>query len=131
MHLNLPVRPPCEPWVEPADVDGQMRAVAILGDVARVIHPVAGEFDFTGFDDVVEAILAVITRHPMREEELAAALDRWSPEEVGDALARLRDSGRAQVVTRLGQRYWSGAGARYVDDELSRCHGGRPHDERQ
>ena len=36
VHLSLPVRPPCEPWVEPSDEDGLRRAISVLGDVARV-----------------------------------------------------------------------------------------------
>jgi wyosine [tRNA(Phe)-imidazoG37] synthetase (radical SAM superfamily) len=131
VHINLPIRPPCEPWVKPAGDEGLMRAIAILGDVARVIQPLEGDFDLTGFDDVVDAILAVIKRHPMREQELTAALERWSPGEVDAALGRLRDSGRAQLVTRFGQRFWSCADARYVEDALSRCHGGSKSDGRR
>ena len=128
VHINLPVRPPCEPWVKPADDEGLMRAVALLGNVARVIQPIEGEFDLSGFADIVDAVVAVITRHPMREDELVATLHRWSPEEVGNALGRLQDSGRVQVLTWLGHRFWSCSGARYVDEELSRCHRGEEAD---
>jgi wyosine [tRNA(Phe)-imidazoG37] synthetase (radical SAM superfamily) len=122
VHLNLPIRPPCEPWVKPADNNGLMRAVAILGDVAKVVQPAEGDFDLSGFEDVVEAVLAIITRHPMRQEELVAALNHWSPNEVGEALVKLRKSRRAQLVTRFGQRFWSCARARYAGSELKRCH---------
>ena len=130
VHINLPVRPPCEPWVKPAADEGLMRAIAILGSVARVIHPVKGDFDLAGFDDAFDAVVAVITRHPMREQELLAALDRWSPGEISDALSRMRATGRAQVVTRFGERFWSCADALYVDEALNRCGGGETHNER-
>ncbi len=120
VHLNLPVRPPCEPWVKPTDEEGQMRAVAVLGDVARVVQSVGGEFDLSGFNDIVDALLAVVTRHPMRQEELVATLERWSPNQVGDALARLCQSGRVQVVERFGHLFWCGAHALYVDKSLRR-----------
>jgi wyosine [tRNA(Phe)-imidazoG37] synthetase (radical SAM superfamily) len=116
IHLNLPVRPPSEPWVKPPADDKLMQAVAILGDVARIVHPVEGDFSLDGFDDVVDAILAVISRHPMRQTELMATLSRWSSDEVGDALVRLQQSGRAQIVERFSERFWTSASARYVNE---------------
>jgi hypothetical protein len=100
--------------VKPADAEGLMRAVSILGDVAQIIHPAEGSFDLSGFDDVTDAVVAVITRHPMREEELAATLPRWTGAELRDTLEALARSGRAQLIERYGQRFWSSAGARYV-----------------
>jgi hypothetical protein len=89
------------------------RAEAILGEVARVILPPAGQFDLGGDKDLVEAILGIVTRHPMRESELVAALEQWSPGEVGETLQRLAESGRTQVVARNGERYWSASDAFY------------------
>jgi wyosine [tRNA(Phe)-imidazoG37] synthetase (radical SAM superfamily) len=114
VHLNLPFRPPAEPWVEPADEEGLMRATALLGETVRVIHPAEGEFDLSGYDNVLDAVVGVITRHPMREPELIQALNRWTPGQVSQALAELSADARAQVVTRYGQRFWSAAGARYA-----------------
>jgi wyosine [tRNA(Phe)-imidazoG37] synthetase (radical SAM superfamily) len=54
VHINLPTRPPAETWVQPADEEGLMRATAILGDVAHVVHPAEGTFDLSGCDNVVE-----------------------------------------------------------------------------
>ena len=64
VHINLPTRPPAETWVQPANEDGLMRARAILGDIATVVHPVEGSFDLSGYDSVVDAVIAIITRHP-------------------------------------------------------------------
>ena len=127
VHINMPVRPPCEPWVKPAENRALRRAVTVFSEIAHVVRPVAGDFDLTGFDNVVDAILAVITRHPMSEAELVATLDLWSPGEVGEALGALRSDDRAQVVTRFGQRFWSSAGALFVDADMSRCHQGKQH----
>jgi len=113
VHIVLPTRPPAEPWVEPPDEDGVMRAAAILGDVARVVHPAEGTFDLSGYNSVVDAIVSIITRHPMREDELARALERWTPGQVQEALQALALSGQAQVVERYGARFWSAAGAQY------------------
>ncbi len=119
VHIVLPTRPPAEPWVEPPDEAGLMRAVAILGDVAQIVHPAEGDFDLSGCDTVVEAIVSIITRHPMREDELARALERWTSGQVQEALEALALSGKAQVVERYGARFWSASASRYPDEARS------------
>lgn len=125
IHISLPTRPPAETWVEPPDEEGLMRAQAILGDVARVVHPAHGDFDLSGYGDGAEAltaaVVAIITRHPMSEEDLLETLERWSPGSVNEALAALESSGRAQVVQRYGRRFWSAAPARYPGEAESRA----------
>jgi len=115
VHVTLPTRPPAESWVSPAEQEGLMRATAILGDSARLVHPSEGSVDLSGYDSVAEAVLGVITRHPMRKEELVHAFERWTPEIVANALFELERSGRATVVNRHGHRFWTAAEARYVD----------------
>jgi wyosine [tRNA(Phe)-imidazoG37] synthetase (radical SAM superfamily) len=105
VHINLPTRPPVETWVQPPDEEGLMRALAILGNVAQVVHPAEGSFDLSGSENVVDAIVGIITRHPMREDELERALEKWIPGQVNLALEELAASGRAQVVERYGYRF--------------------------
>jgi len=119
VHLALPTRPPAEAWVEPADDEGIRRAVELLGGLAHLVPPPAGEFDLSGCRDVTEAVLAVIRRHPMEEREVMEALRRWTPREVEDALREVAASGRAQLVERYGRRFWSDAGAQYIEE--ARC----------
>jgi wyosine [tRNA(Phe)-imidazoG37] synthetase (radical SAM superfamily) len=119
VHLSLPVRPPAETWVQPPTDEGLMRAMAILGDIAEVVHPAEGSFDLSGYDNPIDAILTIITRHPMRQEEIERALWRWSPGQVSLVLANLEDSGRAQVVERYGVRFWSAAPSYYPDESQS------------
>lgn len=113
IHISSPVRPPAERWVEPASEEILVRAAAILGEKARVTGIASGAFDLSGFDDVVEAVTAIISRHPMEEEELIGTLRRWTPGEVTETLAKLTTSGAAQVVIRRGHRFWSSRKARY------------------
>jgi wyosine [tRNA(Phe)-imidazoG37] synthetase (radical SAM superfamily) len=113
VHISLPLRPPAESWVEPADPVGLARAGAILGSVARILPPIPEGVELSASDDLVGAVLAVISRHPMGEEELVRTLERWKPDDVREILSRLGASGRAQVVTRFGRRFWSAARARY------------------
>jgi wyosine [tRNA(Phe)-imidazoG37] synthetase (radical SAM superfamily) len=120
IHLTLPDRPPAEPWVAPPDEARVLRAAAILGELAQVVHPAQGSVDLSGSDNLLDAVVAVITRHPVRETELAQVLQRWTPGQVAQALADLAASGRAQAVTYAGQRFWSSARARYALASASR-----------
>jgi len=113
VHISLPLRPPAEPWVEPADLDGMARAAAILGTVARILPPIPEGVDLSGSEDLVDAVISVISRHPMEEEDLARTLEQWKPGDVSKVLGRLGASGRAQVVTQFGRRFWSASGAQY------------------
>jgi wyosine [tRNA(Phe)-imidazoG37] synthetase (radical SAM superfamily) len=115
VHINLPQRPPVERWVKPPDEAGLERAIAILGATSRVVPAPEGSFGLSGCDDLVDAIVAVITRHPMREEELERTLDRWSPGKAAQLLAELQASGRAQIVERHGSRFWSASQAHFPD----------------
>jgi wyosine [tRNA(Phe)-imidazoG37] synthetase (radical SAM superfamily) len=121
IHIGLPTRPPAETWVQPPDEEGLMRAQAILGSVARVIHPANGTFDLSGNDDLAGAVLSIITRHPMSEEDLVKTLQLWSPGDPGGALAELESSGRGQVVLRYGVRFWTAAPSHFPGEVESRA----------
>ncbi len=118
VHINLPTRPPVETWVQPPTEESLMQAIAILGNIAEVVHPAEGSFDLSGYENVVDAVIGIITRHPMRQEELERALDRWFPGQVRQALLELESSGRAQVVERFGVRFWSAATSSYPNNPL-------------
>ena len=115
VHLSLPVRPPAESWVQPADEDGLLRAQAILGEVAHVLSPAQGEFDLRGCENVNEAILSIIMRHPMREDDLFSSLQHWPDEDVRRILEDLSKSGRAQLIIRYGVRFWTASGTTYAN----------------
>ncbi len=113
VHILQPDRPPVETWVQPPAEEGLLRARAILGEIARVIHPASGSFDLSGAESLVEAVVGIITRHPMREDELIETLKHFSSGEVTATLVALEKSGKAQVVERYGTRFWSAAPAYY------------------
>lgn len=120
VHINLPTRPPAETWVQPPTGESLMQAVAILGNIAEVVHPVEGRFDLSGYSDIVDAVISIITRHPIRQEELERTLGRYPLEQVSQVLADLTTSGRAQVVVRHGARFWSAADSHFPDESHSR-----------
>lgn len=114
VHVSLPTRPPAESWVRPPQRQAVLKALNILGDAARVIAPTEGDFELTAGENVVDAVLRIITRHPMSQNELEKCLERCSPERVRDALAELEADGRVAVVTRLGTRFWSASRADFT-----------------
>jgi wyosine [tRNA(Phe)-imidazoG37] synthetase (radical SAM superfamily) len=116
VHILQPDRPPVEMWVQPPNEEGLLRTRAILGDIAYVVHPASGSFDLSGAESLVDAVVEIISRHPMREDELVKTLERRLPGEVDAALKELENSGRAQVIERYGCRFWSAASAYYPDE---------------
>jgi wyosine [tRNA(Phe)-imidazoG37] synthetase (radical SAM superfamily) len=113
VHINVPDRPPAEEWVRSPNEDGLARALAILGKTARIVHPATG-VSVSGKDrTITEAILGIITRHPMREQDLIHTLANWSPLELRQALDELLISGKAQIIQRYGCQFYSAASARY------------------
>ncbi len=119
IHIILPTRPPAETWVRPSGEEGLLRARAILGKIAKVVHPIEGSFDISGYESVVEAIVGIITRHPMSQEELEATLESQFPGKTKETLEKLEASGKAQAVERYGIRFWSASKAHYPDEARS------------
>lgn len=119
VHLSQPTRPPVETWVQPPTREGLMRARAILGEVAHVLHPAAGSFDLGQYDSLTDVVVGIITRHPMRERELIATLEEWSPGQINETLDDLQDSGKAQTIERYGVRFWSGSPSQFPEQEQS------------
>jgi wyosine [tRNA(Phe)-imidazoG37] synthetase (radical SAM superfamily) len=117
VHIVQPTRPPVEMWVKPPDEKALLRAHTILGKVAKLVMPPMGSFDFGSEEDLVEAIVGIITRHPMKESELIESLEKWSPKDVKEILSDLENSGRAQVIIRYGTRFWSASEAYYLNSE--------------
>ena len=116
VHILQPTRPPAELWVKPPDEEGLLRARAILGNIARVIDPASGSFDLSGSENLVDAIIGIITRHPMKESELIETLSHLSAEDVFETLKALEASGKAQIVKRYGVRFWSALPAYYPEN---------------
>lgn len=121
IHINLPTRPPAEIWVKPPCEAALVRALVILSDTAKVVHPADGTIDLGGCDSIVDAILAIITRHPLREDELQRALAGYPEEQRQAMLQALEASDRVQFVERYGTRFWSTSGSYYPDDDRSQA----------
>jgi wyosine [tRNA(Phe)-imidazoG37] synthetase (radical SAM superfamily) len=115
VHLTLPARPPNESWVEPAEPERLDRAIELLGEVAPIMAAdrSASPSEMSMKGEIAEAVLGVITRHPMTAAELSSALGM--PEaEIQEALAVLERTWRARRVSRHGKQFWTCSDARYV-----------------
>jgi wyosine [tRNA(Phe)-imidazoG37] synthetase (radical SAM superfamily) len=115
VHLNLPTRPPAETWVRPPREAGLMRASSILGSIADVVHPAEGSFDLSGYRNIEQAVMEILTRHPMRQDELERTLAQWSPLRVNEALAVLSSCGKTKTVERHGALFWVSASCHHHD----------------
>ena len=71
------------------DNEGLMRATAILGEVAQVATPAAGNFKLPQNMSVVDAIVEIIRRHPMGEAKIGETLSRLAPGELQETLTEL------------------------------------------
>jgi wyosine [tRNA(Phe)-imidazoG37] synthetase (radical SAM superfamily) len=112
VQINRPIRPPAEPWVKPADAAAFARAEHLLGRKARVVETVQkGLFDLAHGSDPLEAVLSIVARHPMSQDELVSALECQWPAHSDELLQRLRASGRARLVGRHGRLFWTASEA--------------------
>jgi wyosine [tRNA(Phe)-imidazoG37] synthetase (radical SAM superfamily) len=115
VHLGVPSRPPAEAWVTAPEAAVVERARSVLGEGVRVVRPVAGGFGLDSCSSAADAVLDIVTRHPMSEQELVGALCGRCPGlDVEQALVELAEDERVQVVERGGQRFWSAAEYRYA-----------------
>ncbi|RJS75145.1 radical SAM protein [Methanophagales archaeon] len=109
-YINVPIRPPAEPWAVPPDKESIALAHAILSDVnvVDITAEETGEFSAEGFTNPEDAILAIIRRHPMREEQVIDTLKKFEVEEreVHDSLTRLEESGKIKKVKYREKIFW-------------------------
>jgi wyosine [tRNA(Phe)-imidazoG37] synthetase (radical SAM superfamily) len=115
VHINLPTRPPCETWVKPPGPEALMRAMAILGRTAEVVPPAEGTFDLSGSDNPVEALINIISRHPMRQDQVERTLEHKTAKQVNQILADLEASEKVKIVERFGERFWRAAPAHFPE----------------
>ena len=115
IHISTPTRPPAEQWVELPDRGGLERASVVFGSVAKVLQPTEVNVE-AGFDgELGEAVLRIVSRHPLQEIEVFRSLERWVPGRVLQTLNVLADSGKIRVIERHGKRFWCSAESQFPD----------------
>jgi len=108
IYINVPIRPPAESWAIPPDKETIALAYTILGDgkVVDIAAEETGEFSIEGFTNPEDAILAIIRRHPMREEQVIETLKKFEVGDVHDDLKRLEESGKIKKVKYREKVFW-------------------------
>jgi wyosine [tRNA(Phe)-imidazoG37] synthetase (radical SAM superfamily) len=125
IHISTPTRPPAERWVELPSPEGLERASSIFGSVAKVLQPVEVEVETDVEGKLVDAILTVVSRHPLQEIEVLRSLAHWVPGRVLETLRILANSGKIRVIERYGKRFWCAADTQFPDQSTV----GNPHPE--
>ncbi|KAF5413391.1 MAG: 7-carboxy-7-deazaguanine synthase [Candidatus Methanophagaceae archaeon] len=107
-YINVPIRPPAEPWAVPPDKDAIRLANAILSDanVVDITEEETGDFSIDGFTNPEDAILAIIRRHPMRAEQVIETLRKFEKGDIHDSLKRLEESGEIKKLKYREKVFW-------------------------
>lgn len=116
VHVNVPVRPPAEPWVRIPKPAALKRAVAILGQTAQIVISDAGAFQFAELEGLAEKVLSIVRRHPMRQRNLEAALPAVAGDALDCELESLVKRGLLRRVTYDGESFWQASQVYQVPD---------------
>jgi wyosine [tRNA(Phe)-imidazoG37] synthetase (radical SAM superfamily) len=115
IHISTPTRPPAEQWVELPSRGGLERASAVFGSIAKVLQPIEVNVK-SGLDgELEEAVLRIVSRHPLQEIEVIRSLEHWVPGRVLETLTALTDSGKIKFIERYGKRFWCSADTQFPD----------------
>ncbi|TLU82892.1 MAG: radical SAM protein [Chlorobium sp.] len=109
VHLVLPTRPAPEQEVHLPSEERIERAITILSQVAAVVHPAKGIMDLTGSPDLLQAVTAIVSRHPVQQRELQKAVENCfsgEKEKAAGMMKTLLESGRFRIIDHNGEPYW-------------------------
>jgi len=109
VHLVLPTRPAPEQQVQLPSDKRLERAIAILSEVATVVHPLKGRMDLRSAKDLLEAVTAIVSRHPVQQRELHKAVADCFPDDSAKADLVMQEffaTGRFKLVEHNGENYW-------------------------
>jgi wyosine [tRNA(Phe)-imidazoG37] synthetase (radical SAM superfamily) len=121
VYVNVPLRPPAEKWVDIPSAEGLARARAILGDGVFIDAAEEGAFDTAGYADPLEAVMAIVRRHPMRTDQIAAALPQFTAAQLQTVLSNEVERGRLNCLAHHGEEFYATGKARFAAG--SRIHG--------
>ena len=109
VHIVLPTRPAPEQEILLPSDERIERAIAILSEVTTVVHPLKGNMDLRSAPDLLEAVTAIISRHPVQQRELQKAITDCFPGETEKASILMQEmlaTGRFNLVEHGGEPYW-------------------------
>lgn len=108
VHIVLPTRPSPEQEIRLPSDERIERAIAIFSEVTTVVHPLKGNMDLRSAPDLLKAITAIISRHPVQQRELQKAIADCFPGENEKATAFMEELlaiGSFRLVEHNGEPY--------------------------
>ncbi len=109
VHIVLPTRPAPEQEILLPSDERIERAIAILSEVTTVVHPLKGNMDLRSASDLLEAVTAIISRHPVQQRELQKAIADCFPDEnnkASEVMQKMLVTGQFKLVEHGGEPYW-------------------------
>ncbi|MEI6846858.1 MAG: radical SAM protein [Chlorobiaceae bacterium] len=109
VHLVLPTRPSPQQEVHLPSAERIQRAISILSEVVTVIDPVKGCMNLQSAPDLLQAVTAIASRHPVQQRELQKALDDCFPNDSGKVskvMDEMLETGIFKIVEHGGDIYW-------------------------
>ena len=119
IFITLPTRPPAETWVMPPDNESLIYAAAAFDDFLKLGNTSDSDFYIGKGEDICDAVLNIVSRHPISQQELERTIAHLAPGEEAEVMVDLISSGRFQIVERQGTQYWQAAEARFPEASSS------------
>jgi len=91
VDIAIPTRPPAETWVMSPDPESVLCAQRYMHSAGSMVLPETGAFEFAGFSTVLDSVIALSSRHPLRWEQAQQVETAFG--QPGE-LKRLVDAGR-------------------------------------
>jgi len=96
IYINTPLRPPAEQWVKPSSNEVLEKAKKILN--GNAINFFSDTSFQSGIIDDYKAILSIISRHAMREEEINNFLEIRNNRDKNGFLDKLKNDKKVEVL---------------------------------
>jgi wyosine [tRNA(Phe)-imidazoG37] synthetase (radical SAM superfamily) len=109
VHLVLPTRPAPEQEVHLPSSERIQRAITILSEVVTVVDPVKGSMNLQSAPDLLNAVTAIASRHPIQQRELQKAIADCFPGDsakVDEVMHGMLATGKFIVVEHGGESFW-------------------------
>jgi wyosine [tRNA(Phe)-imidazoG37] synthetase (radical SAM superfamily) len=105
-YIAIPMRPPAEAWVKPADEGAVARAYALFSErLPRVELLIGYEGNaFSTIGDAVQDLLSITAVHPMRKQAVQELLAR--DRAAWEVVRRLLAEGKLVELTYRGERFY-------------------------
>ena len=104
-YISIPIRPPAEKWVKPANEEILSKAYFIFSKTVKtkfLTHIEDKDFGIT--DDVVKDILSISSVHPLREEILREILKKHKSN--FSVVKKLLEEGKLKIVVYKNQKFY-------------------------